>query len=175
MHTLAVSGTRLLVAATLLVVLFALVLGSTIVIGLRALPVGANHNNDGAVHVCVNNATGAMREVSNPNRCRGYEHPIELGGLIVPGLEIVNATKPLPPGYADLQVASCPPGKKVLGGGVKTLPSASDIAVISTHPFTNTSWMGEMANRTNFDLTMIVYAICADAPCNDGMNPASTV
>ena len=155
---------RAIVGLAILGAAIGLVGGLTLLIGLRAFPAGANHTGDGAVHVCVNNSTGAMREISNPNRCRSYEHPIELGGPVVAGYQVVTESKLIPKTSESSLDATCPPGKQVIGGGATRIGFSSSQTLTESGPtFGNTAWTARVNNsNVNHDTTLTVHAICAN-------------
>ena len=130
---LAASSTRLFLAVALFAVLFGATLGATLLIGVRVLPAGANHTGNGLIHVCVNNSTGAMREVPRPNQCRSYEHAVELGGPGISGYEVVTGTRNIGPGDTATGSATCPTGKRVIGGGFDS-SNAAPLAVEILNP-----------------------------------------
>ena len=74
-RTIAGAGTRMVAS----VILFGLALGVALGVTFSVMPTFANHDGEGAVHVCVNNSTGAMRGVSKPHHCTGSEHLVNLG------------------------------------------------------------------------------------------------
>ena len=158
-----VSSSRLFIA----VVLFGLAIGSVLVVGFRVFPAGASHTGDGTVHVCVNNTTGAMREVSRPSQCRSYERSLEFGGANgvaapVSGYEVMTGSVDIPSGASFNTFAYCSPGKHVIGGGIEfEISSSNQAAIISAPAFNNTAWHGRYSNNSGFGDTLTVYAICA--------------
>jgi hypothetical protein len=62
--------------------------------------------------------------------------------------------------------AVCPPGKRVLGGGVQTANTGRNLVVIASYPDAAAqAWFGEARNLTNLSIgaaDLLVYAICAN-------------
>ncbi len=75
----------------------------------------------------------------------------------VSGYEIVQAAVNLNPGTVTQWDATCPSGKRVLGGGVSA--SISSAVVFGNKPQGDTAWRGEVYNPTDPG-TMTVFAIC---------------
>jgi hypothetical protein len=80
------------------------------------------------------------------------------------GLQIVSGQKNVVnANFAALSV-SCPAGKRVLGGGVKTnvVVAGTGPYVYNSQPFGNNGWEAEMAALPAKSWTMTVYAVCAN-------------
>ena len=172
MRAFAVTGMRLFVAVVLFGLALGIAGGATIVIGLRALPAGANHNNDGAVHVCVNNSTGVMREVSRPNQCRSFEHAVDLDAAgaagPVSGYEIIVSENTIPNGSFGSAQAVCSSGKRVIGGGgvAQNLNPAKETPLLGSipndMPGLSSGWTSWIFNDAGVPIKLSAYAICAN-------------
>lgn len=83
----------------------------------------------------------------------------------VSGRVIVQALASAQPNQAESAIATCPPGKKVLGGGFSG-PIAS-VIVNQNHPEfsggTDTGWRVVFTNTSQFVSSITAYAICANA------------
>ena len=58
--------------------------------------------------------------------------------------------------------ASCPAGKKVLGGGALPLsPAPEDQVVLESHPATDREWQVDVQNVSETPSNFVVFAVCA--------------
>jgi hypothetical protein len=86
----------------------------------------------------------------------------------VSGLEIVKNVGPSQSTLFTVRSASCPSGKRLLGGGAVAFPLGGayydDIALVSSYPITNTTWqaVASEVNPTTGNWRLDVYAICAN-------------
>ena len=72
-----------------------------------------------------------------------------------------------PAGHTIHAGAGCPPGKKVLGGGVdvtyevNSFDEQSKAHVLYSYPSSDTVWSAGVINHNNHDLVYRWWAICA--------------
>jgi hypothetical protein len=80
------------------------------------------------------------------------------------GVQVVTAQKKVMNALYNAQSVSCPAGKRVLGGGVRTsvVNAASGPFVYNSNPNGTTGWTAEMASSPAQSWTMTVYAVCAN-------------
>jgi hypothetical protein len=80
------------------------------------------------------------------------------------GVQIVSAQKNVVNASFGAQSVSCPAGKRVLGGGVRTnvVTAGAGPYVYNTQPNGNNGWEAEMAALPAKSWTMTVFAVCAN-------------
>lgn len=83
----------------------------------------------------------------------------------ITGYELVTKTRVLAPHHGEGNVISCPPGKKVFGGGVEIVTSFGHEVTTSGYPSSNREWWWTANNESDTGRTHTVtgYAICAHA------------
>jgi hypothetical protein len=89
---------------------------------------------------------------------------IGVGPPGVSGLEILNVVTATDSATTKSATATCPAGKRVIGGGARALGAAgADIAVKETYPPTTSQWAGvaKEVNAVGGNWTLHVQAICA--------------
>lgn len=85
------------------------------------------------------------------------------------GVEIVTVVGPAQSAIFTVVSATCPAGKRVIGGGAQAFPLGTayydDIAVVSSYPITATRWqaVASEVNPTTGSWRLTAYAICARA------------
>ena len=132
-------------------------------------------DSNGVVHACYKN-NGAIRVVNSAANCKANETALtwnQTGPQGVPGpagatgpsglsgYEVINNIQNgalQVGGNVDL-VATCPTGKKVLGGGY-VVPSVSDTAPLSRPEPGNTAWRVSFHSNGGSG-AVSVYVICA--------------
>lgn len=81
------------------------------------------------------------------------------------GYQVVQATSgPLSTSVYTSVTATCPGGKRVLGGGAFVngrYPNGPTPALITSRPVNNVSWSAEMSNNAGSSSNLVAYAICA--------------
>jgi hypothetical protein len=110
--------------------------------------------------------------VPGPTGATGPQGPAGASGLS--GYEIVQVTGPVGTEFQRIEVltASCPAGKKVLGGGGFPVLDAGfsgvvdNISVHESLPLNDTTWDFQMVSANPDGVTkwhLVAYAVCADA------------
>lgn len=93
-----------------------------------------------------------------PSGPKGDPGPSGISGLqyvISPGVDVVASASSFP------RVATCPSGKKVLGGGVSATGSTF-MRISESAPLNDgAGWVGEAYNDGSLTRTMFVWAICS--------------
>ena len=74
---------------------------------------------------------------------------------------VVSATADNPSGKQSPATVDCPRGDQVLGGGVSTTSTSLHIGINSLNPIQTPGWEAFVNNKSAFDDTMTVYAICS--------------
>jgi len=110
-------------------------------------------------------ATGATGAIGATGPA-GIQGPQGQAG--VSGHQRVSATTSIPASFLATLVASCPSGKKVLGGGVQfpSLGSQLDqlkLVMHQSYPSSDSSWQVYFSNTNAFAVQATVWAICASA------------
>ena len=78
------------------------------------------------------------------------------------GYEIVRTEGASPAHSVKGGSASCPAGKKVLGGGALPLsPAPEDQLVLQSHPATDREWQADVQNVSETPSNFVVFAVCA--------------
>jgi hypothetical protein len=83
----------------------------------------------------------------------------------VSGLEIVTAQSAFDSLAFKGVIASCPAGKKVIGGGASMISPTTSVALSTSMPtVAGTGWhaLAEEVNPTAFNWLVRAYAICAN-------------
>ncbi|MEZ4571614.1 MAG: hypothetical protein R2849_15035 [Thermomicrobiales bacterium] len=83
--------------------------------------VGATHEDDSVVHVCVSRYTGAMRHVEDPANCTAYETPVDLGAgdpaMTLTYTVRTVTTDPSTVFILGTDQVDCRPGETAINGG----------------------------------------------------------
>jgi hypothetical protein len=148
-----------------------LLVGIGIGIGAGAMSVIAHGGDPTLTHACVHKTTGNLRIIDPNGSCGPSERPLDWTPDGFSRWEIVESTSPsIPPGTAWGQLAFCPAGKRVLGGGFFTSVFGSNegMKVTQSHPLVRSegfedgeAWRVEIVNTSGETGHVGVYAICA--------------
>jgi len=162
-----------------------LILGAMAVVTTR---LGAHVSPSGVLlHGCLTSDGSLVKLSAADANCKGTQMPIHLLSLGNDGVIPEDNLPPAPPsgitgyqrvlgtpgtatdGFAPTLVATCPAGKKVLGGGPQYIPdfivSGGQPYVIESHPISDTTWqttVGKLVDGTPAFMVRAV-AVCADA------------
>jgi hypothetical protein len=113
------------------------------------------------IHACYVAASGQVRLIDSPaTSCRPSETALSWGQSGISGYEVVQETRTAETGAFTVANATCPAGKKVLGGGYHM----NNVSVHQNFPQnvgSNTpSWQVGVTNEGAAE-TFTAYAICA--------------
>jgi hypothetical protein len=109
------------------------------------------------------------RGVVGPKGAQGNPGPAGPAGTGVTGYEVIRGSNTaIAAGATALVAATCPAGKKVVGGGYVNYGTDTDDVVTSDYPYTANhqwdSWRVRVVNGGPGPDGIDVYAICASTP-----------
>jgi hypothetical protein len=82
----------------------------------------------------------------------------------VSGYQRVTNSAVVPANFTVNGTASCPAGKRVLGGGVVSFVTPGEqslTAIAASYPQSDSTWAAGVVNRNDHELTFTWYAVCA--------------
>ena len=118
--------------------------------------------------------SGTINRSSNPvhwTKLRGVPRGLADGADAtgVRGYEIVQDSESVPSTSNRFLSAVCPPGKRVVGGGVSAIQAGAahqtGVRVVESYPQDSpgfSAWLGLMANPTGSAVDVQAYAICVN-------------
>jgi hypothetical protein len=96
---------------------------------------------------------------TGPQGYTGQQGPAGPAGVFA--YEIVRNPNSIGAELSDAWYVECPPGMKVLGGGVWTDEDAHGAQVKGSRPIGDNQWWVAVTNRLNSQITVNAFAMCA--------------
>jgi hypothetical protein len=132
----------------------------------------ANPGDDGVIRGCLKTGSKVIR-VPDSAKCRKTEKKLawnqtgpkgDEGSPGMSGYQIVDGDPGAPsgPNFTAGSTATCPKGKKAVGGGFNASGNASGVRPVHSKPFGENQWIVQTASDAG-DYELTAYAVCVVA------------